>query len=143
MAFPQSFPETISAAYFIANTPFFLYKYLRETSFVKDILASYSTDDLVNEFESRASKEISSSNQLAELYAILAAITYKNDGRSHAFLTKCKEIKYEWFSKFAEYYFLNLKTRYSFININTEQPIANFIYNSTNESKINFQKISQ
>ena len=34
---------------------------------------------LINEFESRASKEISSSNQLAELYAILAAITYKND----------------------------------------------------------------
>ena len=58
--------------------------------------------------------------------------------RSHAFLTKCKEIKYEWFSKFAEYYFLNLKTRlfYLLISIPNNPSPTLFTIRLTNQKLI-------
>jgi hypothetical protein len=88
---------------------------MRKSTVVKDYLANIDKDILFKEFSERVSKPISSAGDLAELYAILVALTFKKGEDIQGFFKYVAEnIKFEWFSKIANYYLSNQSTSDSF-----------------------------
>jgi hypothetical protein len=85
-----------------------LYKLLRDSHFVNTTLASISTSELIEEFNRRKGTPIRDTSDLAALYAILIALTYKEPRESTPFFEEVKNsIHYEWFGELAKIYLQN------------------------------------
>lgn len=101
----KSYSKVLTDIYLIANTPQYLYENMRRSPVVSDYIAKRDTGDLIKEFNIRASTSISDVSEIAEIYAIMIALSFKSDRESKSFFEYVvNNIKFEWFSKIAEYY---------------------------------------
>jgi len=119
-------PKSIIDIYYLANTPSFLYKMLRQDSYVQ-LLSQNSTSELIKSFEERASKPISTIQEMAMSYAFLVALSFKEIHEVKGFFEYAKNIKFEWFSEVANFYLTEYKPApiIQSINIANENPKIN------------------
>lgn len=102
------FDKNLAAIYWVANTPSSLYKMMREVFFVRQTLSVIPSDILIAEFNRRSRLPIANSTQLAEIYAIYIALTFKSIGEVGEFFRKTsEEIRFEWFPDIATYFLNN------------------------------------
>ena len=103
----RSYSKQLTDIYLVSNTPSFLYEMMRKSAVVNDYLANLDKQVLFHEFDERVNRSIENASEIAELYAILIALTFKNGEDITGFFKTIREkIKFEWFSKIAEYYLL-------------------------------------
>lgn len=121
------FPDSIRDIYFIANTPLFLYQKLRENDFVVS-LSEANTEELIEEFRKRINSPIRKDSELAEVYAILIALSFKKKDEVEKIFKEASQIKYEWFSIIANYYLQNYNPPPTFSSYSVEP--SNLIVNS-------------
>ncbi|HTH57619.1 MAG TPA: hypothetical protein VL728_16325 [Cyclobacteriaceae bacterium] len=106
-----SFDSNIAAIYFLANSARGLMKMLRDNLFVSQTLSSYPTNVLVEEFNKRITTPIQSSEGIANVYAILVALTFKDKSEVKGLFQKVSQnIKFEWFSDIANIYLNDLSS---------------------------------
>ena len=77
---------------------------MRENYFVQTKLAVISTEDLLEAFYQLASSNIETPVEIANVYAIFVALTFKEPSEVKDFFKKSLEIKFEWFAIIAQYY---------------------------------------
>src|SRR5579864_8603396 len=100
----RSYSQQLTDIYVVSNTPTFLYEKMRQSPIVNDILAKVDKEILFDEFQHRISNPITKQSEIAELYAILIALSFKSGDDIVGFFRAVKDrIKYEWFSKIAEF----------------------------------------
>jgi hypothetical protein len=104
----ESVPKSVVDIYYLANTPYFLYRQLRCDPYV-NVISNYDAQELINEFKGRAEKPIESMEDMAIVYAVLVAITFKEIREVGDFFKGVQKIKYEWFSDIATLYLSNYK----------------------------------
>ena len=98
------YSQQLTDIYVVSNTPSFLYEKLKQSPIVNDILAKVDKEKLFDEFQHRISNPINKQSEIAELYAVLIAISFKSGEDIVGFFRSVKDsIKYEWFSKIAEF----------------------------------------
>lgn len=111
----KSYSNSLTDIYLVSNTPSFLYETMRKSDIVKDYLANLDKKELFQEFSQRVNSSISTATDLAELYAILIALTFKKGEDIQGFFKYVNDnIKFEWFAKIANYYLSNQSTSDSF-----------------------------
>lgn len=111
------YSNNLTDIYMVSNTPLYLFEAMRRSSAVS-YLSQKNEDELISEFDNRINVPITLTNQIAELYAIVIALTYKNSEKVDTFFEgRISTIKFEWFSKIAEYYFSNKSNETSIFNI--------------------------
>ena len=81
---------------------------MREDPFVVSI-SQFQAVDLINEFNERANTPIDNTADMSLMYAIYIALTFKDQTEVAEFFTKGKNLKFEWFSDIANFYFANYK----------------------------------
>ena len=114
-----SFSKEISSIYFIANSPFVLYKMMKENFFIQNDLSVLDEKILIDEFKKRINTPVSTSNEIAEIYAIFIALTLKEPTRQIvSFFEDSSKIKFEWFSIIAKYYLENPQEKIEVQQIN-------------------------
>jgi hypothetical protein len=102
----QDLPDSVKQIYYLANTPSFLFRMLREDNFVR--LISYrDSQELIKLFNSEAEKELKSSDQVAFLYALYIALTFKERNEVGEFFKQGLAIKFDWFADISKLYFQN------------------------------------
>lgn len=103
--------HTLTSIYLLCNSANMLYRQMRKNYFVNSVLAKFQTDELINEFERRKASPVANTIELAEIYAIFVALTFKDDpedfDKVKAFFENAKKIQFEWFSEIAR---IHLKT---------------------------------
>ncbi len=105
MMLEKSFNKNIAAIYFIANSALALLKTMRANYFVANELSKLPVHILIGEFKKRAGdNNPKSSTDIAELYAIFIALTFKEKNEVENFFTEATDIKFEWFSEIAKSY---------------------------------------
>lgn len=100
--------KNISAIYFIANSSISLYKMMRADYFISNELSLFSANELIHEFKRRSVDPApKGSGDIANLYALLIALTFKDREDVISFFNEVLDIKYEWFSEIAKHYLQN------------------------------------
>lgn len=103
--------KILTDIYIVSNTPAYLFETMRNSPIIYDYLAKESEKDLITEFNIRASTSISNVSEIAELYGVLIALTYKKGEAVNKFFIYVRDnIKFEWFSKISELYLANQNT---------------------------------
>jgi hypothetical protein len=102
-----SFDSNIPAIYFIANSPLALYNLMRENIFVYETLAGKPAPELIEEFQKRVSTPITTSSEIAEIYAIFVALTFKPKTEVESFFQWARSIRFEWFQDIANLFLNN------------------------------------
>jgi len=111
----KSYSKQLNDIYLVSNTPSFLFETMRKSNIVNDYLANLDEQELFKEFNERVSKPITNTSEIAELYAILIALSFKKGEDIQGFFKYINEkVKFEWFSKIAEYYLSQQITNDSF-----------------------------
>lgn len=91
--------------YLVSNTPSFLYETMRKSNIITNYLAKFDKATLFHEFSQRVEKPIVDVADIAILYALLIALSFKKDEDIKGFFKYVSEhIKFEWFSTIANYY---------------------------------------
>lgn len=101
-----SFDKGLGDIYFISNTPHFLYKKMRQNSFVQHI-SQLPAEQLISEFNKRANTPIVKAVELAEVYAFFISLTFKDMWEVGDFFKTALNIKFEWFAAIAKLYLQN------------------------------------
>ncbi len=112
-----SFSKEINDIYFIANTPSSFYRMMRENYFIRTQLSPLPADFLIAEFKKLASQPADSSEEVAKIYAIFIAITFKPVAEVKDFFEESLNIKFEWFSYIANNYLQNPPSDISYQSI--------------------------
>jgi len=89
-----------------ANTPAYLYKHYRQDSSIYKLSQENSTAELI-EFLKKALCDVGSISELATVYAILIALTFKKPEEVTDFFVALQNSHLRWADKLAEIYFLN------------------------------------
>jgi hypothetical protein len=101
----ELYKRPLGDIYLVSNTPSFLYDKMRRSPIVAEYLAKASPDELITEFDLRVKQPIESAAEIAILYGLLVALTFKQDAKVRAFFESVRDhIKFEWFSTIAKYY---------------------------------------
>jgi hypothetical protein len=105
MNLSELYNKELEYLYSIANTPSSFYQLLRDSYYVNNTLQKYESRELIGEFYNRALHKIDNAEQLANVYGILVALTFKDEAEVLEFFTSVKDsIKYEWFPHIADFY---------------------------------------
>ena len=117
-----SISKEIADIYFIANTPSSFYRMMRENYFMQTSLAPVPSNILIDEFNKRASS-VDSPTDIANVYALFIALTFKEPNEVKDFFQKAKDIKFEWFSQIAQYYLQNPTPNISYTTFQVKHEI--------------------
>ena len=133
--------KTLTDIYLVSNTPLYLFEGMRRSPAVSEYLAMFSAGDLIREFLNRIESPVSNGYEIAEIYAIYIALTFKDDDDVRIFFTSVREkIKFEWFSKIADYYLLNIISKSpQFITIENNSGTSATNINKTNQFNVILQ----
>ena len=111
----ESYKNQLRDIYLVSNTPSFLYETMKKSDIVKDYLSKFDKKDLFIEFSSRIKETITDTSDIAILYALMISLTFKKDKDVTGFFKYISDtIKFEWFSKIADYYLSNQTTSETF-----------------------------
>ena len=104
----SSYNKTLTEIYLASNTPLSLFDFYRNNSIVQDLSQRYSSEELIKEFYLRAERPITSVEQIAEIYTLFVALTFKENSEVNHFFEKVRDmISFEWFSSLSKYYLKN------------------------------------
>ena len=107
----KSCSKILTDIYIVANTPGYLYDAMRTSPVICDYLSKKDENELIKEFNIRVSTSVSNISEIAEIYGIVVALTFKKGENIERFFKYVKEnIKFEWFSKIAELYLSSKST---------------------------------
>lgn len=129
----RSYSKYLADIYIVSNTPLYLFETMRNSPIVSHYIAQQDTKDLIKEFSIRLSTSISDVSEIAEIYAIMIGLTFKKGSEVEGFFRYVAEnIKFEWFSKIANYQLSNHAADNSnILNIDVTPPA---VVQATNES---------
>lgn len=136
----SSYSKRLTDIYIVANTAYFLIDAMRKSPYVQE-LSKVDTDELIAAFNSKANEEIKKTSQIAELYGIFIALTFKRDNKAIEFFDKAESIKFEWFSEIARYYKNELTYMVSSANIILKPKVSKVGVARAGNSSINFNTI--
>jgi hypothetical protein len=109
------YSKQLTDIYLVSNTPSYLYETMRKSSIVKDYIGKLGKEELFAEFSQRIKSPITNVSDIAEIYAIMIGLTYKDGEDIRGFFQSIYDhIKFEWFAKIADYYLSNQSTSESF-----------------------------
>ena len=103
----KDIPKSIVDTYYLANTTSFLYSMLRKDFYIVNYLSQRPASELINFFNEKKNKPIAKMDEMAMMYAIIVALTFKERKEVEGFFADVSKIKYEWFSDLVNLYFTN------------------------------------
>jgi hypothetical protein len=119
------FSKEIGDIYFVANTPTSFYRMMRQNYFIQKQLSVLPAEVLISEFYRRAKEPVNNHDEIAEIYAIFIALTFKEPEEVSQFFQDALNMKFEWFADIARYYLDNPTPIVSYQTIEVKMPKYN------------------
>jgi hypothetical protein len=121
----------------LANTPAYLYKHYRPDSSIYEMSRFFTTNELID-FLKPLINSIKTTKDLAIVYSIIMALTFKSADDVDMFFKVFSEHELRWSDKISELYFLNNSIKNVEILINASNNAAEKILN---EPTFSYQQI--
>jgi len=89
--------ETLKKWYYLANTPFYLFKHFREEPSIEKLSKDFNSEELINIYNDMISKINDNDEYIIYIYAIIIALTFKEDTIVKDFINRLDSCKLQWF----------------------------------------------